>query len=533
MSNRLLLSRKHQRILEALVREFLPDVEVWAFGSRVNGRGHEGSDLDLVLRGPGLQEIPLDQLVDFEDAVRESIIPFLVETRDWARLPERFQREIERRHVVMTQCTDLDSTRPGPDTERSEFCPAMPFDEAFRINPLVSIKRGTPTPFVEMAAVNPSIRTVGPTTVREFRGSGSKFRSGDTLLARITPSLENGKIARYWGRADQEVGHGSTEFIVIRGREGITDSDYAYYVARSDLVRSYAIGQMTGTSGRQRVPVESLAHLDVAIPPLAEQRAIAHILGTLDDKIELNRRMNETLEATARALFKSWFVDFDPVRAKMEGRDTGLPEHLANLFPDRLTDSEMGKVPERWQTATLAKVIELHDRKRIPLNKRQRSRRQGPYPYYGAAGIMDYVDDYLFDGVHILTGEDGSVVDNDGHPIVQYVWDRFWVNNHAHVIKGTGAFSDEHIYLLLKHTNITAFVTGAVQPKLNQKNLNAIPIVVPSNPTCRAFSRLVSPLFARLRYNVNECSLLAALRDALLPKLISGEVRVPSILSYV
>jgi type I restriction enzyme S subunit len=271
-----------------------------------------------------------------------------------------------------------------------------------------------------------------------------------------------------------------------------------------------------------------LRTIEIPLPPLHEQRAIAHILGTLDDKVALNRRMNETLEAMARALFKSWFVDFDPVRAKMEGRDTGLPRDIADLFPDRMVDSEMGEIPEGWEAGTLATVIELHDRKRIPLNKRQRSQRLGPYPYYGAAGIMDYVDDYLFDGVHILTGEDGSVVDARGYPIVQYVWGRFWVNNHAHVIKGS-VISDEHLYLLLKHTNITAFVTGAVQPKLNQRNLKAIPLVVPAVPTCRAFSRLVAPLFARLRLNADECSVLAALRDTLLPKLMSGQINLQGV----
>lgn len=173
----------------------------------------------------------------------------------------------------------------------------MSFTEAFLINPAVPIKRGIPTPFVDMAAVEPGFRVVHATKVRGFRGSGSKFRDGDTLFARITPCLENGKIARYSANSQSDVGHGSTEFIVIRGRPRVTDSAYAFYVARSNLVRDYAIGQMTGTSGRQRVPPDSLAHLDVVVPPLAEQRAIAHILGTLDDKIELDRRMNETLAA--------------------------------------------------------------------------------------------------------------------------------------------------------------------------------------------------------------------------------------------
>ena len=404
----------------------------------------------------------------------------------------------------------------------SEDWSTMPFTEAFLINPAVPIQRGIPTPFVDMATVEPGLRAVQATKVRKFRGSGSKFQNGDTLFARITPCLENGKIARYGANSELDVGHGSTEFIVIRGRPGVTDTEYAFYVTRSDLVRDYAIGQMTGTSGRQRVPPKSLAHLDVTVPPLAEQRAIAHVLGTLDDKIELNRRMNETLEAVARALFKSWFVDFDPVRAKMEGRHTGLPQDIADLFPDRLVNSEMGEIPVGWEAASLGTVIEIRDHKRIPLNRRQRAERQGSYPYYGAAGIMDYVNDYLFDGVCVLTGEDGSVVDAHGHPVVQYVWGKFWVNNHAHVLKGKRDISDEHLYLLLQRANITAFVTGAVQPKLNQKNLKAIPLVVPAGPACRAFSGLVGPLFARVRCNAEAGELLADLRDTLPPEAHFG-----------
>ena len=314
---------------------------------------------------------------------------------------------------------------------------------------------------------------------------------------------------------------------ILRPRPAQVTGAYLVYALKAPPVQHQFHAYANGVT-RFGLRKADIGLVEVPLPSLPEQRAIARVLGTLDDKIELSRRMNGTLEAMARALFKSWFVDFDPVRAKIEGRDTGLPRDIADLFPDRFVDSEMGEIPEGWESATLATVIELHDRKRIPLNKRQRSQRQGTYPYYGAAGIMDYVDDYLFDGVHVLTGEDGSVVDAHGYPIVQYVWGRFWVNNHAHVIKGSG-ISDEHLYLLLKHTQITAFVTGAVQPKLNQRNLKAIPLVVPAGPTCRVFSRLVAPLFARLRLNTDECSVLVALRDTLLPKLISGEIRVPDV----
>ena len=139
---------------------------------------------------------------------------------------------------------------------------------------------------------------------------------------------------------------------------------------------------------------------------------------------------------------------------------------------------------------------------------------------------MDYVDDFLFDGVYVLTGEDGSVIDSGGHPVVQYVWGQFWVNNHAHVLRGRNEISEEYLYLLLQQVNIQAFVTGAVQPKLSQKNLKAVPIVFPSPSVCGAFSYLIGPVFEKLRDNEEKTGLLADQRDALLPKLLSGEVGV-------
>ena len=279
-------------------------------------------------------------------------------------------------------------------------------------------------------------------------------------------------------------------------------------------------------------PVTYLRTIGVKLPPLPEQRAIAHILGKLDDKIELNRRMNETLKEMALALFKSWFVNFDPVRAKMVGRWRrgeslpGLPAEHYDLFPDRLVLSQLGEIPEGWEVKELGDVIEIHDRRRVPLNSRQRANRRGSIRYYGAAGIMDYVDDFLFEGVYVLTGEDGTVIDTNGHPVVQYIWGQFWVNNHAHVLTGRNGISEEHLCLLLEQVNITAFVTGAVQPKLSQRNLKAIPIVFPGEWIYEAFSGLIAPLFAKVRVNSDESEILAVHRDALLPKLVLGEMKI-------
>ena len=369
-----------------------------------------------------------------------------------------------------------------------------------------------------------TLSLLGQGVTSDVTSTKARFRRGDILFGKLRPYFR--KVVRAPAN-----GLCSTDIWVVRAKDGV-DQNYLYYSMASQQFVDFATAGSEGTK-MPRAIWEYVSRYVLPIPPLPDQQAISHVLGTLDDKIELNRRMNETLEEMARALFKSWFVDFDPVRAKMDGRWRrgeslpGLPADLYDLFPDRLVTSELGEIPDGWEVKALGDVIEFHDSKRIPLNSRQRSERQGPYPYYGAAGIMDYVDDFLFDGVYVLAGEDGSVVDTDGHPIMQYVWGQFWVNNHAHVLRGRNGIGEEHLYSLLQQVNIMAFVTGAVQPKLSQRNLKAVPIVFPGDPACRAFSTLVGPLFERVRDITDEAESLAIQRDALLPKLVSGEVCIP------
>src|SRR5690606_30540301 len=172
----------------------------------------------------------------------------------------------------------------------------------------------------------------------------------------------------------------------------------------------------------------------------------------------------------------------------------GLPAHLYDLFPDRLVESELGEVPEGWKYAPLSEFIEILDSRRVPLSGKQRAERRGIYPYHGAAGVMDFVDDYLFDGIHVLIGEDGSVVKDDGRPYTQYVWGKFWVNNHAHVLRGRG-ITNETLLIFLDQCDIAPFVTGAVQPKLSQGNLKKIPFIDAGEWLLNGFGEVISPLF--------------------------------------
>ena len=173
----------------------------------------------------------------------------------------------------------------------------------------------------------------------------------------------------------------------------------------------------------------------------------------------------------------------------------------------------------------LGEIIELEDSKRIPLNSRDRAERQGPYPYYGAASVMDHVDDYLFDGIRVLLGEDGTVLSEDGHPILQYVWGKFWVNNHAHVLKAAGSYSLEAVYVALSMVSASELVTGAVQPKINQKNLYNLVLCMPRDDSLD----YLQMIFKNYRNCVDENRQLESLRDALLPKLMSGEIDVSKI----
>ena len=408
----------------------------------------------------------------------------------------------------------------------------MPFSQAVTVNPRVHLARGTTYPFVDMSAVCPGSRSAYASEQREFNGGGSRFAVGDTLMARITPCLENGKIARFAGQPG-ELAHGSTEFIVIRGRDGVSDTDYAYYLTKWDGVSGYAISQMTGTSGRQRVPSEALDHLTVPLPPLPEQRAIADILGTLDDKIALNRWMCETLEAMARALFKSWFVDFDPVRAKAEGRDPGLPKPLADLFPDSFVDSELGEIPKGWALGALGDVAE-HPRRSVRPNQ------IGAETPYIALEHMPQRCIALADWGYGDGLESNKFSFSRGEILFGKLRPYF---HKIGVAPLDGVCSTDIVVMrprtecwfgfVLGHASSVAFVdytnagsTGTKMPRTSWDQMARFGIALPPTSIAKAFDGFVRPAVERIVANVHESSTLAALRDSLLPKLISGDPRV-------
>ena len=248
-------------------------------------------------------------------------------------------------------------------------------------------------------------------------------------------------------------------------------------------------------------PLKNFKKIRLCLPSLQEQRRIASIVETINDKIENNIKINDNLLAQAQTLYKQF-------------------------FPYSVQDD----LPDGWRIGTVGEIIEIHDSKRIPLSGADRAKMEKKiYPYYGAASLMDFVDNYIFDGKYLLLGEDGTVVDDAGYPILQYVWGQFWVNNHAHILTGRLGYDVESLYMLFKQTPVKSIVTGAVQPKISQANLRSIQVVIPPEHNLREYNDLVEPLFSLFRANEEECKTLTALRDTLLPKLMSGEIDVSAV----
>ena len=272
----------------------------------------------------------------------------------------------------------------------------------------------------------------------------------------------------------------------------VADQDFIFYSLVELQKELKHIGE---GSVQDNINLGTFQDVLIPTPELPEQRAIASVLSSLDAKIDLLHRQNKTLEAMAETLFRQWFVE---------------------------------EAEEGWEEGTLGDIIEIHDSKRVPLSNLQRAEMQTGqlYPYYGAATIMDKVNDFLFDGEYILLGEDGTVVTENGYPVLQYATGKFWVNNHAHVLQGKPPYTNRYLWTYLKKQNIADIVTGAVQPKISQGNLKALPIVLPSGEVVENICAAIAPLYAKLDKNNEQTRTLTALRDTLLPKLMSGEVRV-------
>lgn len=282
-----------------------------------------------------------------------------------------------------------------------------------------------------------------------------------------------------------------------------TDTKYLYYSIGLKLHQMKANASGTATKFLTQ-PI--LNNINIEYRDIEEQKRIAGILSTYDSLIENNKKRISLLEQMAENLYKEWFVRF--------------------RFPGYENVEFDGTLPSGWQYQLISESMDFFDSQRVPLSSMQRDEMEKIYPYYGAAKLMDYVDDYLFDGEYLLLGEDGTVVTTDGFPVLQLVNDKFWVNNHAHVIRGKGNISTRFLYLMFCRFPITSVVTGSAQPKISKGRLEKRKILVPDAMTMEHFNNLINPMFDEINVLKKQVIRIAKQRDMLLPRLMSGRLEV-------
>ena len=317
--------------------------------------------------------------------------------------------------------------------------------------------------------------------------------------------------------------------VILRAQAPALQPRYLYFFVRSALFHAQVSALRTG-SAQPQLPIQDINRVEIPIPPPDEQSAIARILGTLDDKIELNWRMSETLEAMARALFKSWFVDFDPVRATAEGRDPGLPKPLADLFPARLVDSELGEIPERWEVASVDDEFDLTMGQSPPGDTYNET--GDGLPFY--QGRADFESRFPKRRVYCTAPTRLAKAGDTLISVRAPVGDINMAGEDCAIGRGvaaarhkSGSRSFTYQFMRGLEAVFARFeAEGTVFGSISKKDFHAIPCVAPPRPVVVAFEMMVSLGDGRIEATTRETRTLAALRDTLLPKLISGEMRV-------
>lgn len=379
-------------------------------------------------------------------------------------------------------------------------------------NPRERLSKGTIAKKISMDMLQPYCRDIPSFELTAFTG-GTKFRNGDTIMARITPCLENGKTAQVSILDDDEVGFGSTEYIVFRAKEGISDPDFIYYLVCSPLVREPAIKSMVGSSGRQRVQTDVVQRLEVQVPPLEEQQKIAGVLRALDDKIKLNNEINKNLAEQAAALFQAWFVNFEPFG---------------------------GSMPDNWTEGNLGQIAELKTRSFSPAKNPDVMLEHYSIPSYDEKHFPVFeVASGVKSNKYILTPS--SVMISKLNPDTKRIWRPLCLTSHAvcstefMVYEAINPEHKDFVYSIIDDPMFSAFLCAHTTGSTNSRQRATprvtltYPVPIPSNDVIYEFCAIVSPMYDLIGANTLENQKLAKTRDSLLPKLMSGELDVSGI----
>lgn len=374
--------------------------------------------------------------------------------------------------------------------------------EYIDVNPKEILTKGTLAKKISMDKLQPFCRDIPEYELAEYTG-GTKFRNGDTIMARITPCLENGKTAMVNILDENEVGFGSTEYIVFRAKKELTIPDFVYYLVRSSFVRELAIKSMVGSSGRQRVQTNVVENLEIDFPSLTEQTQIASVLKSLDDKIALNNKINNNLFEQMQALYKAWFVDFEP---------------FGGVRPSSWNDTNIYAIANIIYGAPFASKLFNTDGLGKPIIRIRDLKEQA----FVTFTTEEHPKGHLIQPGDIVVGMDGE--------FRPYIWgnEPAWLNQRVCIFESNRpqgkAFVLYTIKPLLNKIEQTQVATTVIH--IGKKDFDAFEIILPDEATLDSFDSITAPMIEQIVNNRLQNKRLAVLRDTLLPKLMSGELDV-------
>ena len=525
-------SPQELEIIDDILARHVPGCEVRAFGSRVKWNAKDYSDLDLAVVGNS----KLDRLViaDLKEAFAESDLRYRVDVLDWHAISASFRDAIEPecvviregkrsgwREVTLGECVVINDSTYSPK-ERWQYVNYLDTGNITE-NRILSVQ--------QIDVRNDKL----PTRARR------KIRPGDVVYSTVRPNQ------RHYGVIDDPPLNFlvSTGFAVLRGKNGVANTEFIYWYLAQDHVVDYlhSIAE-NSTSAYPSIRPNDLRQLTLSLPPLPEQRRIAHILGTLDDKIELNRRMNETLEEMARAVFKDWFVDFGPVRAKMAGREPYLPDEVWGLFPDRLVASDLGEVPEGWGVRELGDHVsavpgrsyrssDLNESNTALVTLKSMKRGGG----YSPDGLKSYTGRYkpeqeIQPGEVVVSHTDvtqaAEVIGRAARVGATRKYDTLVASLDLMVVRPGDCLNAPYLFHLLDshdfHHHCLSYVNGTTVLHLNKQAVPAYRFWLPRKDLLAAFAANVEPLHALSDTNEARSDHLSEVRDELLPELLSGSM---------
>ena len=467
------LSEEQLKQIQDIISSYDEIEEAILFGSRAMDTYKEASDVDIALKGKNVNASLAARLkYRLEE---DTYLPFFFDFIAYS--------------LITNQALKKHIDTKGVSIYRAGW-KEFKLGDVLEINPTESLSKGTLAKKVSMDMLQPFTKRPPCFSIEEYNG-GMKFRNGDTIVARITPCLENGKTAFIDIFEDNEIGFGSTEYIVLRERQGISDKHFLYYFAISPEFRDIAILSMTGSSGRQRVQTDVVRNHSFLLPPFPEQCAITSVLSSLDDKIDLLHRQNKTLEAMAETLFRKWFVE--------EAQDD-------------------------WEEGKLGDMVTIAYGKNLPTNKLLAS----GYPVFGGNGQIGFYDKYLYDEPQVLVSCRGEASGK-----VNISLPKSFITNNSLILERNKRKEITFEYLKYHSLNydFTLHVSGSAQPQITIDGLYDAAFLIPPIDLINEFSEIVRSYEGKRDNNLKQIRTLEKLRDTLLPKLMSGEVRITEVVS--